>query len=367
MRTIQPITEVASRQQLFTETSPPPSPPPEGSLGIAGAASARAEQTASIIIGSVIDRESARFASADAARLPCPLYAGPLRWRQHPGGQGARVQSLRALLWPSSSASASEHEHQPPLAAAPPTRALEPFSLRSLRLSSDRGPMAAAAETNARFLRSLDQDRLFWSFRKTAGLRQPNPRTQPFGGWERPGAGIRGHFVGHYLAALASGGAGGDEVLLSRATSALKVLVECQRAHTHRGARGYLSAFPPDEFDKAEGLWREPRYRNGWVPHYAVQKVRSGRSPPAAPACNSASGCRPAQTQPTPAPYLAATAGPERPFAPPHGAAAARSPPTGSRYGRVRLGAHKGLPIDARRHRLARAAQLRGGCPCGGA
>ena len=46
----------------------------------------------------------------------------------------------------------------------------------------------------------LEPDRLLHSFRVTAGL----PSTaEPYGGWEGPDVEVRGHFVGHYLSALA--------------------------------------------------------------------------------------------------------------------------------------------------------------------
>ena len=195
--------------------------------------------------------------------LSCAVYAGPLRWRRHPLGRGAPSQSLRAL--PLSA---------PPIGLAPPKRTLVPFTSGVLRLLPDGGPFAQASATNAAFLRGLDQNRLFWSFRQTAGLRQPQ-HARPFGGWERPGAGIRGHFVGHYLAALATGGAGGDESLVALARSALSALSECQRANDARGWLGYIAAFPPDEFDKVEGLSHGP-HGDAWVPHYATQKVLSG-------------------------------------------------------------------------------------------
>ncbi|KAJ0020173.1 hypothetical protein Pint_31154 [Pistacia integerrima] len=50
-----------------------------------------------------------------------------------------------------------------------------------------------AQQTNLEYLLMLKVDRLFWSFRKTAGL--PTPGT-PYGGWENKTTGLRGHFVG---------------------------------------------------------------------------------------------------------------------------------------------------------------------------
>jgi hypothetical protein len=61
-------------------------------------------------------------------------------------------------------------------------------------------PQGQAQQLNARYLAALDPDRLLHSFRTTAGL--PSDAA-PYGGWETPGVEVRGHFVGHYLSALA--------------------------------------------------------------------------------------------------------------------------------------------------------------------
>ena len=57
-----------------------------------------------------------------------------------------------------------------------------------------------AQQLNARYLSMLAPDRLLHSFRLTAGL--PSAAA-PYGGWEAPDVEVRGHFVGHYLSALA--------------------------------------------------------------------------------------------------------------------------------------------------------------------
>jgi hypothetical protein len=159
-----------------------------------------------------------------------------------------------------------------------------PFAPASLELLPG-GPFADAALTNARFLSSLPLDRLLFSFRSTAGLPQP-AQSRPYGGWESPGAGIRGHFVGHWLsgAALAAagagaGGAGPDRgrTLATASHEAVSVLTQCAKAHSAAGRRGYLAAFPVLEFDKSDGLGcAGPGQCNVWVPHYATQKVLSG-------------------------------------------------------------------------------------------
>src|SRR5262249_47176249 len=76
--------------------------------------------------------------------------------------------------------------------------AAEPFDLRQVRLLD--GPFKAAQDLDARYILSLDPDRLLHVFRLNANL----PSTaQPLGGWEAPNCEVRGHFVGHYLSACA--------------------------------------------------------------------------------------------------------------------------------------------------------------------
>ena len=69
---------------------------------------------------------------------------------------------------------------------------LKEVSLHDVRLDPDSFH-GRAAQTNLEYLLLLDEDRLVWSFRKTANLSTPG---KPYGGWEDPGGELRGHFVG---------------------------------------------------------------------------------------------------------------------------------------------------------------------------
>ena len=257
-------------------------------------------------------------ATAVAVELECSTYAGPMRWRWNPGGRGAKTQTLRAL----------------PLADAPALRPRAPplrsFPARELRLLPGTR-FASAAATNVAFLKALEPARLFWTLRATAGLPQP-PGARPYGGWEAPGAGIRGHFVGHYLGALgtASAAAPDDAALRGRVDDALVLLEACQRAHTARGAAtaGYLSAFPPREFEEVEKLCDPPPPGGcrAWVPHYAVHKLLAGLL-----AMHEALG--------------RAAAGAPR-----------------ARYGRLPLAPRSCRTPGVRHGRVARGPQLRSGC-----
>eukprot|EP00955_Chlamydomonas_euryale_P097025 365048-Chlamydomonas_euryale.AAC.18 len=82
-------------------------------------------------------------------------------------------------------------------AGAPPIRS---FDLSDVRLSPDTY-QARAMASNTDYMMNLDPDRLLYVFRANAGL--PTPGVPFHGTWEDPHCELRGHFVGHYLSALA--------------------------------------------------------------------------------------------------------------------------------------------------------------------
>jgi DUF1680 family protein len=115
-------------------------------------------------------------------------------------------------------------------------------------------------------LRHYDTDRLLHSFRVTAGL--PAPR-EAYPGWESPGCGLRGHFVGHYLSAVSCmAAATGDAFCRNRAHEMVSALGECQDAI----GTGYLSAFPASEFDTLETVF----FDGVWAPYYTIHKIMAG-------------------------------------------------------------------------------------------
>ena len=111
-----------------------------------------------------------------------------------------------------------------------------PFPLDRVRLHP--GPFLDALEVNRRFLLAQDENRLLHTFRLNAGL----PSTaQPLGGWEAPENELRGHYLGHYLSALAKMSQGvGDAELEARGNRIVAELAACQQ----KIGNGYLSAFP---------------------------------------------------------------------------------------------------------------------------
>lgn len=140
------------------------------------------------------------------------------------------------------------------------------------------GPLADRAELNASYLLSLDPDRLAHSFRSTAALA---PSAPPYGGWESPDCGLRGHFVGHFLSACAHRVERGDDRFAVPVARLVGLLAECQAAH----GDGYLSAFPSSEFDTLERT-----LGGAWAPYYTLHKVLAGLidAGRALPACGAA-------------------------------------------------------------------------------
>src|SRR6185312_212909 len=126
--------------------------------------------------------------------------------------------------------------------AASPNRptATKPFDLASVRLRE--GPFKTAQELDAKYLLTLEPDRLLHNFRVNAGL---PPKAPIYGGWEsqEPWVDIRchGHTLGHYLSACSMMFAStGELAFKQRADYIVSELRACQRA---RGD-GLVCAFP---------------------------------------------------------------------------------------------------------------------------
>lgn len=152
----------------------------------------------------------------------------------------------------------------------PPELAATPLSLDSVTLLP--GSRAWASQNmSIAWMTSFDPDRLLYSFRVTANLSTNG--AMPYGGWEDPTCLLRGHIAGgHWLsaAALLINGTG-DPTLASRATFLVAELAKCQAANTAMGMEGYLSAFPPDHFDRLESNTQPI-----WAPYYTIHKILRG-------------------------------------------------------------------------------------------
>lgn len=127
-------------------------------------------------------------------------------------------------------------------------------------------PFKQCQDVHRRVLLDYDVDRLLHNSRVNAHL--PSS-AKPYGGWESPDCGLRGHFTGHYLSACAMMfAATGDPAFQQRVTQLVDGLAECQKAL----GDGYLSAFPVSEFEKLE-----TRYFDGvWAPYYTIHKIMTG-------------------------------------------------------------------------------------------
>ncbi|HJV77100.1 MAG TPA: beta-L-arabinofuranosidase domain-containing protein [Paludibacter sp.] len=118
---------------------------------------------------------------------------------------------------------------------------------------------------NARYIYQFDPDRLLHNFRINAGIES---KAQPLGGWESPGVGLRGHFVGHYLSACALLiEKTGDTLLQKRVKYMVDVLADCQQK---LGGK-YLSAFPENDFTTLE-----TQFGGVWAPYYTYHKIMQG-------------------------------------------------------------------------------------------
>ncbi|MEI6493315.1 MAG: beta-L-arabinofuranosidase domain-containing protein [Verrucomicrobiota bacterium] len=121
-------------------------------------------------------------------------------------------------------------------------------------------------DLHRKILLGYDVDRLLYNFRVNAGLPAPG---KPYGGWEAPGCGLRGHFTGHYLSACAlMYAATGDKEFKERSDQIVAGLAKCQEAQ----GDGYLSAFPTHEFDVLETKC----FSGVWAPYYTIHKIMAG-------------------------------------------------------------------------------------------
>ncbi len=138
-----------------------------------------------------------------------------------------------------------------------------PFSLSEVVLNNSWIKHREAL--NTKYMHLLDPERLLHNFRLTAGL--PSS-AKPLEGWESPGCGLRGHFVGHYLSACAMLITKEGDTLLSKNISyMIDELALCQEK---MGGK-YLSAFKESEFDSLE-----KNYGGVWAPYYTFHKIMQG-------------------------------------------------------------------------------------------
>jgi len=149
--------------------------------------------------------------------------------------------------------------------AVPFEPTLRPPELRDVRLLD--GPFKTAMELNAKYLLSLEADRLLSGVRENAGLAPKAPR---YGGWEKEG--VAGQSLGHYLTALAQQHrATGDERFRARADYIVSELAACQARDTN----GFVAAIPEGR-NLFYGLKKRAGRQDGWAPWYTMHKLFAG-------------------------------------------------------------------------------------------
>ncbi|HTJ24518.1 MAG TPA: beta-L-arabinofuranosidase domain-containing protein [Gemmatimonadaceae bacterium] len=149
-----------------------------------------------------------------------------------------------------------------------------PVPLERVRLTG--GPLKHAQESDAKYLLSLDPDRMMAYYRVRAGLAQ---KAAPYdNGWDGGGRNLTGHIAGHHLSAVSlMYRATGDERFKQRASylvSELKVVQD-------KNGDGYLSAL--EHGREAFGALSKGEIRsaafdlNGlWSPWYTLHKTFAG-------------------------------------------------------------------------------------------
>ncbi|MCC7433857.1 MAG: glycoside hydrolase family 127 protein [Methanoregulaceae archaeon] len=147
----------------------------------------------------------------------------------------------------------------------------EPFPLGRVELLD--GPFARANQATAKYLLTVNPDRLLHSFRKHSGL---EPKAPMYGGWENMG--LAGHSLGHYLSACAMEFAvSGDKRFKEKVDYIIAEFVACQKSRPD----GYLGAMP--DGDRVWAEVKKGEIRSGgfdlnglWAPWYTHHKVFAG-------------------------------------------------------------------------------------------
>ena len=155
----------------------------------------------------------------------------------------------------------------------PPTLAATLLPLSSVTLLEGGRGWAAQNSTLA-WLHMFEADRLLFSFRATANLSTQGAVS--YGSWEAPDSLLRGHITGgHFLSAAAQMvNATGDVALRATLSVLVGELSKCQAANAAAFGSGYLSAFPPTQFDCLEnGVSASCKI---WSPYYTIAKILRG-------------------------------------------------------------------------------------------
>ena len=154
------------------------------------------------------------------------------------------------------------------MAKDPPLQQFPPKDVQLLD-----GPFRQAMELDAKYLLSLEPDRLLSGFRTQAGLK---PKAGMYGGWESTK--LAGHTLGHYLSACSRMYQDtGNRQFLDRVNYLVAGLAECQMAN----GNGYVAAMPDGKqvfADVAQGKIKTEGFNlnGGWSPWYTIHKELAG-------------------------------------------------------------------------------------------
>ncbi len=210
------------------------------------------------------------------------------------------------------------------VAAAAPVRTLEPFPLGRVVLTPDtKGrptPFIKNRDTFTSALAATNPDNFLYNFRETFGQPQP-PGTVALGGWDSQTTRLRGHASGHYLSAIAQAYASTtyDAALQANFRQKMDYLIDTlydlsqksgrpatlggpstadptqvppgpgrpgYDSNLRAGAirtdywnwgRGFISAYPPDQFIMLEkGATYGTQDTQIWAPYYTLHKILAG-------------------------------------------------------------------------------------------
>ncbi len=205
-----------------------------------------------------------------------------------------------------------------------PERAVQEFSLERVTLDPDEQQRATPFMRHRdKFLQGLarsDPDRFLFVFRDAFGQKQP-PKVEPLGVWDSPTTRLRGHASGHYLSAIAQAYAstGYDPALRTLFLGKMNYLIDTLydlsqksgkpaqpggpfnadptavptgpgktnydsdlspegiRTDYWNWGRGFISAYPPDQFIMLEqGATYGGGNKQIWAPYYTLHKLLAG-------------------------------------------------------------------------------------------
>lgn len=209
-------------------------------------------------------------------------------------------------------------------AAVAPQRKLEAFKLDEVTLNDDlHGNHTKFEENRDKFIKTLattDPDSFLYMFRNAFGQEQPKG-AEPLGVWDTQETKLRGHATGHYLTAIAQAYAstGYDKTLQTNFADKMQYMVntlyqlaqlsgtpketggafvsdptavppragktdyeselsaESIRTDYWNWGKGYISAYPPDQFIMLEkGATYGGQKTQIWAPYYTLHKILAG-------------------------------------------------------------------------------------------